>query len=135
MLAAAPGHPLLKDRRPASPAVLEGASVFLLEDGHCFRDQAMALCARTGAHEAGLRATGLSTLVQMVGAGAGVTLLPAMAVPVENRRGQLAVRRFKAPAPTRTLVLAWRKGSALRRPLTAVAEVMRAEGLTVTHEG
>jgi LysR family transcriptional regulator, hydrogen peroxide-inducible genes activator len=126
VLAAAPGHPLMKDKRPASVSVLDGARVFLLEDGHCFRDQALALCARSGAHEAGLRATGLSTLVQMVGAGAGVTLLPAMAVPVENRRGQLAVRSFRSPAPTRTLVLAWRKGSALRRPLTAVAEVLGA---------
>ncbi len=124
VLAAAPGHPLVTGKRPASPAALDGASVFLLEDGHCFRDQAMALCTRAGAHEAGLRATSLSTLVQMVGAGAGVTLLPAMAVAVENRRGQLAVRAFKAPAPSRTLVLAWRKGSALRRPLTAVAGVV-----------
>ena len=126
VLAAAPGHPLLKDKRAASPAVLNGATVLLLEDGHCFRDQAMALCTRSGAHEAGLRATGLSTLVQMVGAGAGVTLLPWLAVSVENRRGQLAVRAFKSPAPTRTLVLACRKGSALRRPLEAVAAVLRS---------
>lgn len=126
VLAAAPGHQLMKDAAPASPAVLDGATVFLLEDGHCFRDQALALCGGAGAREAGLRATGLSTLVQMVGAGAGVTLLPKMAVAVENRRGQLAVRSFAPPAPTRTLVLAWRKGTAVRRPLEAVAGVLRA---------
>ena len=61
----------------------------------------------------------------MVGAGTGVTLLPRMAVAVENRRGQLAVRAFKRPAPTRTIVLAWRKGSALGQPLAAVAGVIR----------
>ncbi|MFA5909780.1 MAG: LysR substrate-binding domain-containing protein [Vicinamibacterales bacterium] len=125
VLAAAPGHPLVRDPRPASPKVLDGATVFLLEDGHCFRDQALALCGSTGAHESDLRATGLSTLVQMVGAGTGVTLLPQMAVAVENRRGQLAVRAFKRPAPTRTIVLGWRRGSALRRPLEAVAAGLR----------
>lgn len=125
VLAAAPGHRLLKGRAPASPDVLEGATVFLLEDGHCFRDQALALCGATGAHEADLKATGLSTLVQMVGGGQGVTLLPKLALAVENRRGQLAVRPFRKPAPMRRLVLAWRKESALARPLQAVAATLR----------
>lgn len=124
VLAAAPGHRLMKGSSPASPSVLDGATVFLLEDGHCFREQALAFCGASGAHEAGLSATGLSTLVQMVGSGQGVTLLPRMAVAVENRRGQLAVRAFKSPAPTRLLILAWRRGSALKRPLAAVARVL-----------
>lgn len=126
VLAAAPGHRLMKSTSPASPSVLDGTTVFLLEDGHCFRDQALAFCGASGAREAGLSATGLSTLVQMVGTGDGVTLLPRMALAVENRRGQLAVRAFKRPAPTRRIVLAWRRGSALARPLAAVAEVVRA---------
>lgn len=126
VLAAAAGHPLVRSGSPASPSLLDGVTVLLLEDGHCFRDQALAFCGAIGAHEGGLSATGLSTLVQMVGAGAGVTLLPRMAVAVENRRGQLAIRRFKAPAPRRTLILAWRKGSALGRPLTSVAGVIRS---------
>jgi LysR family hydrogen peroxide-inducible transcriptional activator len=125
VLAASPAHPLARRHGPASPDVLDGETVFLLEDGHCFRDQALALCGATGAKEGDLRATGLSTLVQMVGGGDGVTLLPKLAVAVENRRGQLAVRAFKSPAPTRTLVLAWRKGAAMKRPLGAVAEVIR----------
>ena len=125
VLAASPAHRLARRSGPASPDVLEGETVFLLEDGHCFRDQALALCGATGANEADLKATGLSTLVQMVGGGSGVTLLPKLAVPVENRRGQLAVRAFKSPAPTRHLVLASRKASALRRPLDAVAAAIR----------
>ncbi len=64
------------------------------------------------------------TLLTQV-AGTGVTLLRRMAVAVENRRGQLAVRSFKSPAPTRSLILAWRRGSALRSPLAAVAAVLR----------
>ena len=126
VLAASRDHPLAKRTGPASPDVLEGETVFLLEDGHCFRDQALALCGAVGASEADLKATGLSTLVQMVGGGSGVTLLPKLAVPVENRRGQLAVRAFKSPAPTRHLVLAWRKQSAMKRPLAAVAAAIRA---------
>ena len=125
VLAASPGHPLLKGDGPAASSVLDGATVFLLDDGHCFREQALAFCGAAGAHDAGLSATGLSTLVQMVGGGKGVTLLPRMAVAVENRRGQLAVRPFKRPAPARTIVLAWRRGSGLGPPLTAVAGVVR----------
>ena len=125
VLAAAPQHPLIKRKAPASTDALTGATVYLLEDGHCFRDQALALCGATGAQAADLKATGLSTLVQIVAAGAGVTLMPRMAVAVENRRGQLAVRRFASPAPSRRLVLAWRKGSALAEPLEAVARIIR----------
>jgi len=125
VLAAAPGHRLARSHARVSTDVLEGETVLLLDDGHCFRDQALAVCGASGAKEGDVKATGLSTLVQMVGAGDGVTLLPMLAVPVENRRGQLAVRPFKSPAPTRRLVVAWRKGSAMRRPLEAIAGVIR----------
>ena len=125
-LAAAPGHPLARGRKRVTPEVLDGARVFLLDDGHCFRDQALQLCASAGAREIGFRATSLATLVQMVSASGGVTLLPSIALPVENRRGQLTVRPFAAPGPGRTLGLAWRRGSALRAPLVRIAGTMRA---------
>jgi LysR family hydrogen peroxide-inducible transcriptional activator len=125
VLAAAPGHPLVRSKTPARPDVLEDASVLLLDDGHCLRDQALRLCARGHAAEVDYRATSLATLVQMVSTGDRVTLLPALAVPVENRRGQLGIRAFAAPAPGRTLVLAWRKGSALRESLTKVTTAIR----------
>lgn len=124
VLAAPPAHDVVKPRRPASPDVLDGETVLLLEDGHCFRDQVLALCG-AGTSESDLRATGLSTLVQIVAAGGGITLLPSLALDVENRRGQLRVRKFAAPAPSRTLVLAWRKGSARRQALEAVGGVLR----------
>ena len=99
--------------------------MLLLDDGHCFRDQALQLCARVGAREAGYRATSLATLVQMVSTGRGVTLLPSIALPVENRRGQLVVREFTAPGPGRTIALAWRKGSALAQSFQALAVTVR----------
>jgi LysR family hydrogen peroxide-inducible transcriptional activator len=125
LLAASPGHPLAATTRRARLDDLEGASVLLLDDGHCLRDQALQLCARTGAREAGFRATSLATLVQMASAGRGVTLLPSIALPVENRRGQLVVRPFAPPGPGRTIALAWRRGSALAPSFRRLAESIR----------
>jgi LysR family hydrogen peroxide-inducible transcriptional activator len=126
VLAARPGHPLVASRQAAKPRDLKGAEVLLLEDGHCFRDQALAFCARAGARESGFRATSLGTLVQVVAGGAGVTLLPSLALKVESRRGELAVRPFGAPPPARRIVLAWRRQSAvapaLRRIATSIAK-------------
>ncbi len=125
VLAASPGHPLVASSRPLDPARLEGEDVLLLADGHCFRNQALALCARAGAATSGYGATSLSTLVQMVASGSRVTLLPSLAVPVENRRGQLAVRPFIKPTPGRTLALVWRRGAATKTTLEAVATTIR----------
>jgi LysR family hydrogen peroxide-inducible transcriptional activator len=126
VLAASPRHPLVKGSTPASPDVLVGETVLLLDDGHCFRDQALSFCADAGAGEHSFRATSMATLVQMVSAGTAVTLLPSLALPVENRRGQLRVRRFTKPEPGRTIALAWRRGSALRQPFTVLADTIRA---------
>lgn len=122
LLAAAPEHPLAAPKRRARIGDLDGVGVLLLDDGHCFRDQALQLCARVGAREAGYRATSLATLVQMASAGGGVTLLPSIALPVENRRGQLVIRPFAPPGPGRTIALAWRRGSAFAPSLTAMAK-------------
>lgn len=127
VLAAAPGHPLVTRSTPLDPARLEGEDVLLLADGHCFRNQALALCSRAGASTSGYGATSLSTLVQMVANGASVTLLPSLAVPVENRRGQLAVRPFTKPAPGRTLALVWRRGAATKTTLESVARTIRGQ--------
>jgi len=124
VLAASPRHPLMQSTRPAAPSLLAGASVLLLDDGHCFRDQALLVCGQAGAVEHSFRATSLGTLVQMVSTGDSVTLLPRLALPVENRRSQLRLRRFTAPGPSRTLALAWRRGSAMAPALHALAKVI-----------
>lgn len=126
VLAGAPAHPLMRSRKPATLQELSGAALLLLEDGHCFRDQAVSLCTQTGAKQMSFRATSLSTLAQMASSGTAVTLLPSLALTVENRRSQLRVRRFAPPVPGRTLVFAWRRGSALRPALSRVAGTMRA---------
>ena len=125
VLAVAPGHPLATSDKPVKLSALTGGSVLLLDDGHCFRDQAWSLCAPIGAREMSFRATSLTTLVQMVGTGSSVTLLPSLAVAVENRTRQLHVRPFSPAGPGRTLVLAWRGESALSGALREVAETIR----------
>lgn len=125
VLAMAPGHPLAQDRKRLTLERLAGARVLLLDEGHCLGEQALQLCTRAGAGHGDFRATSLATLIQMVIASSGATLLPSLAVPIENRRGQLALRAFAQPGPGRTLVLAWRRGSALRIPLERIATTMR----------
>jgi LysR family hydrogen peroxide-inducible transcriptional activator len=124
-LVAPPAHPLARRRSRVAPGDLVGASVLLLDDGHCFRDQALAVCSLAQAHELAFRATSLGTLVQMVAGGAGVTLLPELAVPTETRGGRLVVRSFTEPLPHRTIALVWRRRSPLATPLREIAIVAR----------
>ena len=126
VLAAPRGHPLAASHAPALASELRGASVLLLDEGHCFREQALALCSSAKARELEFRATSLPTLVQMVAGGAGVTLLPALAVKTETRHADLVLRPFAEPAPHRTIVLVHRKRSPLAPALAAVAERIRA---------
>jgi LysR family hydrogen peroxide-inducible transcriptional activator len=99
--------------------------MLLLDDGHCFREQALAFCQRAKARELDYRATSLSTLVEMASAGAGVTLLPELAVPSERARARLALRPFASPSPHRTIALVWRRRSPLAPALEHLAETMR----------
>lgn len=125
VLVAPPDHELGKSSSPIALSELRDADLLLLDDGHCFRQQALEVCARGKAHELEFRATSLSTLVQMVAGGAGVTLLPALAVPTEVKRAKLRVRPLTAPQAQRTIALVWRKRSPLAPALKQLAQVMR----------
>ncbi len=126
LLATPRGHPLGAKASAAKPAELRDAPVLLLDDGHCFREQALAFCSGAKARELEFRATSLSTLAQMVAGGAGVTLLPQLAVPTEARRAEIEIRPFARPAPGRTVALVWRKRSPLAAALRRLASTMRA---------
>lgn len=119
-------HPLATSKKPERLEALSEERVMLLDDGHCFRDQVLALCTRSGVAEHELRATSLATLVQMVAGGAGVTLLPSLAIEAENRSGVLALRPLAAPPPARTLVLAWRRSAPLAATLVPLARDLAA---------
>ncbi|WP_223763262.1 LysR substrate-binding domain-containing protein [Corallococcus sp. AS-1-6] len=125
VVAAPPGHPLEK-KKQVRLSDLDEEDVLLLEDGHCFRSQTLALCTRVGAREVDYRATSLTTLAQMVMAVGSVTLLPQLAVSMENRRGELVVRPFAPPGPGRTLALAWRPGHPRAEALRTIAGTLRS---------
>lgn len=125
LLAVPAGHTLALERGPVDLDVLRHQRVLLLEDGHCLRDQALSVCEMAGADPADVTATSLPTLVQMVAAGAGVTLLPASAVGVEARPGNgVAVRRFRTP-PQRTLGFVWRRSSPRHAAYQELARLAR----------
>jgi LysR family hydrogen peroxide-inducible transcriptional activator len=119
------GHRLAKRER-VHVSDLEGERLLLLEEGHCLREQALAVCSRVGLGESqDFRATGLETLRQMVATGAGITLLPQLATEgaYANARG-VAVLPFAKPVPTRQIGAIWRKSTALRAAIDAVCELI-----------
>jgi LysR family hydrogen peroxide-inducible transcriptional activator len=110
---------------------LKKMRLLLLEEGHCFRDQALSFCNMHAAiPRDGLDGSSLTTLVQMVGAGLGVTLIPEMAVPVETRSAEVAVARFCDPQPSRTIGMVWRRSSPLSEQFLRIAETVRAAATT-----
>ncbi len=105
--------------------MLREMRLLLLEEGHCFRDQALSFCnMQSSPPREVLDASSLSTLVQMVGAGIGVTLIPEMAVAVETRSAPVSVARFRNPQPSRTIGMVWRRTSPLARQLQQISEVV-----------
>jgi LysR family hydrogen peroxide-inducible transcriptional activator len=112
----------LTSRKSLREKDLDGEPVLLLEDGHCLRENALSVCRSAGAKEAGdFRAGSLATLVQMVAAGDGITLLPAMAASVESKRGEIVVVPFADPAPGRRIGFAWRSTSPRVREFETIA--------------
>jgi LysR family hydrogen peroxide-inducible transcriptional activator len=125
VLVAPPGHPLLQKSTPIPARELRAADMLLLDEGHCMREQTLDVCSSVKAREAEFRATSLSTLVQLVVQGAGITLLPALALETETLRAELGIRQIAAPAPARTIALVWRKAAALGEALALVAASIR----------
>ena len=127
VLAVPADHPLA-GRGPVPSTVLVDQDVLLLDEGHCLRDQALAVCRLVGAAErTGFRATSLETLRQMVAAGVGVTLLPRLAVtPPVPPSPDIALVEFSDPVPRRHLVAAWRPTNVYRDLLPDLAAELRA---------
>ncbi|HYH21156.1 MAG TPA: LysR substrate-binding domain-containing protein [Azospirillum sp.] len=117
------GHPLTT-RETLTDADLADERLLLLEDGHCFRDQALAVCGLHGTPErSGFAATSLHTLCEMVGGHIGVTLLPALAC--SRTPEGVETRPFTEPQPTRRIGLVWRKGSPRAPELQLLADYLR----------
>jgi len=98
------------------------AKLFLLEEGHCLRNQALEACRLTELENEEVRATSLETLRQMVGMGLGVTLIPALAGQVPSDR--VALRPLAFPGAARTIGLVWRRRSPLATTLKGLAQFL-----------
>ncbi|MFD1833061.1 hydrogen peroxide-inducible genes activator [Streptomyces desertarenae] len=108
---------------------LRGLDLLLLDEGHCLRRQALEVCreaGRTDGVPSTTSAAGLSTLVQLVAGGLGVTLLPRTSLHVETERNELlATASFADPAPSRRIGLAMRAGAARRQEFAVLAKDLR----------
>ncbi|MDU9003532.1 hydrogen peroxide-inducible genes activator [Sedimentitalea todarodis] len=106
--------------------------LLLLEEGHCFRDQTLAFCnIQSSLPRDGLDGSSLSTLVQIVDAGMGVTLIPDMAVPIETRAASVSIVRFADPQPSRSIGMIWRKTNPLGKQLMQIADIVRQSGAQI----
>jgi LysR family hydrogen peroxide-inducible transcriptional activator len=113
-----------------SSEMLHEMRLLLLEEGHCFREQALSFCNIAAAPPRELmEGSSLTTLVQMVGAGIGVTLLPQMAVRTETRSADVSVFRLLEPRPFRTIGMIWRKTNPLVSQFGPIAEIVRDAGI------
>lgn len=128
---AVPAEHALAQKAPARPEDLRGATLLLLEDGHCMRDQALDVCSGVDVNEKqDFRATSIETLRQMVAAGAGVTLLPELATrgAYAAPRG-MVLRPFVRPAPVRRIGALWRRTSPREDAIEAVSTVIATHAL------
>lgn len=119
----------IDERKRVDPAEIAGENLMLLEEGHCLRDQALTYCASVhGGAQFGnvsdFGATSLTTVMQMVAAGYGVTLLPEMCTDVEVRDERIALMRFTEPQPARTIGLVWRRTSPRKADFLALGELI-----------
>jgi LysR family hydrogen peroxide-inducible transcriptional activator len=108
---------------PESPAL---ERLMLLEEGHCLRDQALKICGSvrpTALSSYG--ATSLTTLLQMVGHGLGVTLIPEMAAESSRVIRDLKIVPFAEPVPSRKIALAWRRNSPRQEECRELAGILR----------
>jgi LysR family hydrogen peroxide-inducible transcriptional activator len=109
---------------------IDQSRLILLEDGHCLRDQALIVCrAIDPSRLRSFGATSLTTILHLVAAGQGITLLPEMAADVGIASDpRLKLIRFADPEPHRTVGLAWRRSSPRERDFRALAELLGGNG-------
>jgi len=127
LLAVPAGDPRTETARVALEEI-DQSRLILLEDGHCLRDQALALCASVRGRSvaaAGFGASSLATVMQMVAGGYGVTLIPQIAASVERRDDRVKFLRLKDPEPGRTIGLAFRRTSPRKADFAALGEVVK----------
>ncbi len=101
--------------------------LLLLEEGHCLRDQALSVCSAADKEMLeSLGATSLATLIELVAAGMGVTLLPELCLPSVHGDRRVRIVPFRGPAPFRTVGLVWRKSSGRKAAFRRLGGIIAA---------
>ena len=109
------------------PEMLREMRLLLLEEGHCFRDQAMNFCKMGSPNTQDIMdGNSLTTLVQMVAAGFGVTLIPEMAVEFEGRIPNISIAKFGNMPPQRKIGMVWRRNSPLKNKYYEIAQIVKS---------
>ena len=130
-LLAVPASDTRKQSARVAAAEIDQSKLILLEDGHCLRDQALAFCAtaargrNVGAGGAVFGASSLTTVMQMVAGGYGITLIPQIAAEVERRDGRVKFLRLENPQPGRSIGLVFRRTSPRKADFAALGEVVK----------
>jgi len=123
-----PQHPLAQ-LEVVTEADLCGEPMLLLADGHCLRGQALIACGRTAVDEEGIddfRAASLETICQLVAAGFGCTLLPALAArPPQGLEPSFVVRPLQSANDSRRIGLVWRRGYPKAQELSLLGDMVR----------
>jgi LysR family hydrogen peroxide-inducible transcriptional activator len=123
LLAMSKSRPMNRIR--ATPELLRQDRLLLLEEGHCLRDQALSYCSlRRVDNIDTFGASNLSTIVQMVAGGLGMTLLPELSIKLECRQGDIRLMRFTDPQPRRVIGLAWRRSSPRKRHFVELGKLI-----------
>ena len=113
-------------RGPVNLASLRPDRILLLDEGHCFRDQAIAACSlETDPSARTFAATSLSTIVEFVANGQGMTLLPEIAVRKEATDPRIAIRELAPPGAGRMLTLVWREATPFASMFERIAAIIR----------
>lgn len=135
-LLALPKTQNLSGRLKATPDLVKGERLLLLEEGHCLRDQALTYCSLKHVDTINtFGASSLSTIVEMVAGGLGITLLPELCVSVEERGRDIKLMRFVDPEPARTIGLVWRHSSPRADDYRALGQLVLAAGQETIRRG
>ncbi len=109
----------------------EDEQLLLLEEGNCLRDQALTHCDAAGIRYGRVYGTSnITTLVQMVQNGLGVTLAPELSLPVEFAASPTRLTRFAEPQPYRTIAAAWRRAAHREAQFEKIAQLTETAGRT-----
>ena len=134
--ACSPRHPLAQ-LKTVTEADLCGEPMLLLADGHCLRGQALAACGRATADEEGIddfRAASLETICQLVAAGFGCTLLPALAASLpQGSDPSFVIRPLQSANASRRIGLVWRRGYPKAQELELLGDLVRRNPPNGTH--